>query len=76
MEAVKIADAFENESYSIAYLNRRFPQETGITFPSFPKHTRIDASCRLLANTDRSVPELACLRLRIGGVSTPCRIRQ
>ena len=59
MEAVKITDAFENKSYSTAYLSRRFHQETGITFSNFLKHTRIDASCRLLANTDRSVSEIA-----------------
>ena len=51
MEAIKITDAFKNKSYSSAYLSRQFRYETGITFSSFLKHTRIDASCRLLANT-------------------------
>ena len=59
MEAVKITDAFKNKSYSTAYLSRQFHRETGITFSNFLKHTRIDASCRLLANTENTVSEIA-----------------
>lgn len=59
MEAVKITDAFKNKNYSTSYLSRQFRQETGITFSDFLKHTRIDASCRLLANTEKSVSEIA-----------------
>ena len=59
MDAVKITDAFKNKSYSSAYLSRQFHHETGITFSSFLKHTRIDASCRLLANTEKRIAEIA-----------------
>lgn len=59
MRPIKISDAFGNGQYSTPYLSKRFKHETGITFSEYVKHVRIDASRRLLINTDKSVAEVA-----------------
>ena len=41
------------------YMSKRFKQETGVTFSEYLKHVRIDASRRLLINTDKSVAEIS-----------------
>lgn len=59
MRSIKICDAFPAEHYSVSYLSKRFKQEMGVTFSEYLKHVRIDASCRLLVHTDRSVMDIA-----------------
>ena len=59
MKPVRIGDVFGEKKYSTAYLSRQFHQETGMTFSAFLKHTRIEASCRLLVNTDQSIAAIS-----------------
>lgn len=59
MKPIHIGDAFEGTKYSTSYLSRQFHRETGVTFSTFLMHTRIDASCHLLVNTDRPIAEIS-----------------
>jgi len=67
MRSIKIGDAFGKGQYSTPYLSKRFKQETGVTFSEYLKHTRIDASRRLLINTDKPITEISEL---VGYVDT------
>jgi len=68
MHPIKIGDAFLGiGQYSTPYMSKRFKQETGVTFSEYLKHVRIDASRRLLINTDKSVAEISEL---VGYVDT------
>lgn len=59
MESVKITEACAEGNYSTAYLSKHFKEETGITFSEFVKRVRIEASCRLLLNTNKSIVEIS-----------------
>lgn len=59
MRSIRIGDAFESGQYSTPYLSKHFKQETGVTFSEYLKNVRIDASRRLLINTDKSVAEIS-----------------
>lgn len=60
MRSIKISDAFSGLiQYSTPYMSKRFKQETGITFSDYLKQMRVDASQRLLVNTDKSVSEIS-----------------
>ena len=60
MHPIKVSDAFKGVvQYSTPYMSKRFKQETGVTFSEYLKHVRIDASRRLLINTDKSVAEIS-----------------
>lgn len=61
MRSIKISDAFESGQYSTPYLSKRSKKETGVTFSDYLKHVRVDASRRLLINTDQSIAEIADL---------------
>jgi len=68
MHPMKVSDAFGGaEQYSTPYISKRFKQETGVTFSEYLKKVRIDASQRLLINTDKSVAEISEL---VGYVDT------
>ena len=67
MRSIKIGDAFGKGQYSTPYLSKRFKQETGVTFSEYLKHTRIDASRRLLINTAKPITEISEL---VGYVDT------
>lgn len=61
MYPIKITDACTEGNFSIPYLSKHFKAETGVTFSEFLKRVRIEASCRLLLNTDKSVWEISQL---------------
>ena len=68
MHPIKVSDAFGGAGqYSTPYMSKRFKQETGITFSEHLKKVRIDASQRLLINTNKSVAEISEL---VGYVDT------
>lgn len=48
-------------NYSTSYLSLKFKEKTGITFLEYLKKARIEESCRLLANTDKKIIEIAYL---------------
>ncbi len=47
--------------FSVSYLSNRFRKETGTAYTAFLQQVRIENACRLLANTDRPVTEVAAL---------------
>jgi len=51
----------EELHFSVSYLSNRFREETGTTYTAFLQQVRMENACRLLANTDRSVGEVAAL---------------
>lgn len=51
----------EELNYSLPYLSRRFKEETGMNFCDYVQKVRIEHSCRLLANTEKNVMEIAQL---------------
>jgi len=46
-------------NYSESYISKKFKEETGSTFVSYLQNYRIELCCRLLANSDLSVSEIA-----------------
>ena len=47
--------------YSLAYVSKRFKEETGMTFQNYLQSVRIRESCRLLANTPKKISEISGL---------------
>lgn len=58
MNPIKITDPYFGR-FSAAYLSKHFKEETGVTFTDYVKRVRIETSCRLLLNTNKSVSEIA-----------------
>ena len=48
-------------SFSLPYLSKKFKEDTGMSFSEYLQKVRIEQSCRLLANTDKSIDEIAAL---------------
>lgn len=51
----------EEVNFSVSYLSLKFKEKTGIHFSEYLKKIRIEESCRLLANTDKKIIEIAYL---------------
>ncbi len=51
----------ERLNFSTAYLSRKFKSDTGMTFSAYIQKIRIEQSCRLLANTNKKITEIAYL---------------
>lgn len=51
----------ERLNFSAAYLSRKFKSDSGMTFSAYIQKMRIEQSCRLLANTDKKITEIAYL---------------
>lgn len=49
----------EQKHYSVAYISRRFKQETGVTLREYVQKIRIEKSCELLEDSDLRVVEIA-----------------
>lgn len=49
----------EQKHYSVAYISRRFKQETGVTLREYVQNVRIEKSCELLEDSDLRVVEIA-----------------
>lgn len=61
MEKLSLAELSKKCCYSLAYVSKRFKEETGMTFQSYLQAIRIRESCRLLANTSKKVAEISGL---------------
>ncbi len=48
-------------NFSPSYLSRKFSSDTGTSFSKYIQKMRIEQSCRLLANTDKKISEIAAL---------------
>lgn len=48
-------------NFSTSYLSVKFKEKMGISFSDYLKRIRIEESCRLLANTDKKIIEIAYL---------------
>lgn len=46
-------------NYSAPYFSQRFKQATGLTFTAYLRRTRMEEACRLLANTDEKIIDVA-----------------
>ncbi len=58
-EKIKIEDAFPEGHYSLPYMSKRFKDDMGMTFTEYIKKVRIEESCRLLINTNKTILEIA-----------------
>lgn len=59
MKKITLGEVAEKLNYSVPYLSKVFRQNYGITFEHFLQKTRIEHSCRLLANTDKKIIDIA-----------------
>ena len=57
-EPLSLKDFAEKYNYSSAHISNMFKREIGITFSEYVQSIRIQESCRLLANTNKSVAEI------------------
>ncbi len=53
--------AAEKLNFSKSYLSKRFKMQMGTEFSSYLQRMRIEQSCRLIANTDKKITEIAQL---------------
>lgn len=60
-EHISLAQLAEELNYSTPYLSRKFKKETGMNFSDYVQKVRVEQSCRLLANTKKSVIEISQL---------------
>jgi AraC-like DNA-binding protein len=58
-EELRLDDVLDHAGMSKATFSRQFRKHTGKTFTRFINEVRIDAACRQLVETDRSVSEIA-----------------
>lgn len=59
MEKITLGELAAELKYSLPYLSRIFRKSCGMTFENFLQKTRIEQSCRLLANTDKKIIDIA-----------------
>lgn len=58
-EPLSLKNFAEKYNYSSAHISNMFKRETGITFSEYLQSIRIQESCRLLANTNKNIAEIA-----------------
>lgn len=61
MNPVSLTDIGSRLNYSLPYICKRFSGGTGISFSACLQKKRIEQSCRLIANTDKKLGEIAGL---------------
>lgn len=61
MEPITLNDIANDLHYSTSYISKKFKQNYGMSFKQFLQKTRIEESCRLLANTNKKIPDIATL---------------
>lgn len=59
MERLSLGELSKKCCYSLAYMSKRFKDETGLTFQNYLQKVRVREGCRLLANTSKKVAEIA-----------------
>lgn len=60
-ENISLKEIAHKYNYSSAHVSNLFKKETGITFSEYVQSIRIQESCRLLANTNKTVAEIVSL---------------
>ena len=58
-EHITLGEICSELNFTLPYLSRKFRDETGMTFQQYLQNMRIEQSCRLLAETDKKVTEIA-----------------
>jgi YesN/AraC family two-component response regulator len=58
-EKLSLQAIAEKYNYSLANASRIFKEKTGVSFQDYVQSARIKESCRLLTNTDNSIPQIA-----------------
>ena len=58
-EAVSLSAVADSMHVSVAYISRRFKEQTGKTFTEAVRQARVEQACRLLANSNKKVSEIA-----------------
>lgn len=61
MEKLSLEKFAATYCYSLAYVSKRFKEETGKTFREYLQAVRIWESCRLLANTQKKISDICGL---------------
>lgn len=61
MEKLSLKEMAKTLCYSLAYVSKRFKQETGTTFQEYLQSVRVQEACRLLANTNKKIGEIGAL---------------
>jgi two-component system response regulator YesN len=59
MNDLTLGDICKKFNYSFAYLSAKFKNEVGINFTQYLQKIRIEQSMRLLANTNKTIIEIA-----------------
>ena len=60
-EHIKLTNLANTLHLSLPYLSKLFKDDTGVSFSEYLQKTRIEQSCRLLANTNKKIIEIAQL---------------
>ncbi len=58
---ISLSELAAELNYSLPYISRKFKEDTGMTFSDYLQRVRVEQSCRLLANTEKSILEIAQL---------------
>lgn len=61
MNPVTLAGISETLNFSLPYLSRRFKKDMGVSFCDYLQKKRVEQGCRLIANTDKKISEIAGL---------------
>lgn len=61
MEKLSLKEMAQTLCYSLAYVSKRFKEETGTTFQEYLQSVRVQEACRLLANTNKKISEIGAL---------------
>lgn len=59
MKKITLKEIASELNYSVPYLSNLFSKKYGVTFEKYLRKVRMEQSCRLLANTDKKVIEIA-----------------
>lgn len=59
MKKITLKEIALELNYSVPYLSRLFREKYGVTFENYLQRVRVEHGCRLLANTDKKVIEIA-----------------
>ena len=59
MNKITLAEIANRVNYSLPYVSKVFKENYGMGFEAFLQKTRIEQSCRLLANSDKKIIDVA-----------------
>ncbi|MDR0405766.1 MAG: AraC family transcriptional regulator [Clostridiales bacterium] len=59
MKPITLSGLSAELNFSLPYLSKRFKNDAGVSFSAYLQKRRIEQSCRLIANTDKKISEIA-----------------